>query len=176
MDRRKFTREIPNAPGAYWAKPDGCNAVILLYLIEVPQGLCCAMAGEAELMDWSKQPGRERFVYCGPLIGPGEYASATLTLAPAPTPAEDAAKEEAKKEAHNLRMREKPNAGHGHVYKRADGVRAPCGGPGACPECSVDEAKRFCAEQAMFATHHPDCPARVGKKCCCSGFVRNPLS
>ncbi len=30
------------------------------------------------------------------------------------------------------------NTGHGHVYPRPDGVRARCGGPEMCGECSID--------------------------------------
>lgn len=33
------------------------------------------------------------------------------------------------------------NTGHGHVFPRPDGVRARCGGPGLCAECSRDAAK-----------------------------------
>lgn len=32
------------------------------------------------------------------------------------------------------------NVGHGHVYPRTDGVKARCGGPGMCKECSSDLA------------------------------------
>lgn len=32
------------------------------------------------------------------------------------------------------------NVGHGHVYPRTDGVKARCGGPGICKECSSDLA------------------------------------
>lgn len=34
------------------------------------------------------------------------------------------------------------NTGHGHVYLRPDGVRARCGGPGMCAECSRDFARK----------------------------------
>lgn len=33
---------------------------------------------------------------------------------------------------------------HGIVFRRNDGTRASCGGPGLCPECSTDLA-RFAA-------------------------------
>lgn len=33
-----------------------------------------------------------------------------------------------------------PNSGHGHVYKRPDGVKARCGGPPMCSECARDMA------------------------------------
>ena len=33
------------------------------------------------------------------------------------------------------------NVGHGHVFGRPDGVRARCGGPGFCAECSRDLAR-----------------------------------
>lgn len=32
------------------------------------------------------------------------------------------------------------NTGHGHVWKRPDGVKARCGGPGICRECARDFA------------------------------------
>ena len=32
------------------------------------------------------------------------------------------------------------NTGHGHVWKRPDGVRARCGGPGMCRSCAGDKA------------------------------------
>jgi hypothetical protein len=31
------------------------------------------------------------------------------------------------------------NSGHGHAWSRPDGVRARCGGPGLCIECSYDQ-------------------------------------
>lgn len=34
------------------------------------------------------------------------------------------------------------DCGHGHVYPRADGVKARCGGPGLCKLCSRDAALR----------------------------------
>lgn len=34
-----------------------------------------------------------------------------------------------------------PNTGHGHVWPRPDGVKARCGGPGMCSECSRDQAQ-----------------------------------
>ena len=30
------------------------------------------------------------------------------------------------------------NTGHGHVYPRPDGLKARCGGPGICTECTRD--------------------------------------
>lgn len=35
------------------------------------------------------------------------------------------------------------NTGHGHVYPREDGVRARCGGPGLCSECSRDLVEKM---------------------------------
>lgn len=32
------------------------------------------------------------------------------------------------------------NRGHGHVFRRPDGAKARCGGPGICAECSRDQA------------------------------------
>lgn len=37
--------------------------------------------------------------------------------------------------------RDERNTGHGHVFLRPDGVRARCGGPGLCKECSADQAR-----------------------------------
>jgi hypothetical protein len=34
------------------------------------------------------------------------------------------------------------NLGHGHVYPRPDGVKARCGGPGICSECSREAAQK----------------------------------
>lgn len=33
------------------------------------------------------------------------------------------------------------NTGHGHVWARPDGMKARCGGPGICAECSRDKAQ-----------------------------------
>lgn len=35
-----------------------------------------------------------------------------------------------------------PNTGHGHVFPRADGAVARCGGPGICAECKADLARK----------------------------------
>jgi len=35
-----------------------------------------------------------------------------------------------------------PNTGHGHVFPRPYGVRARCGGPGLCAECSLDLSRK----------------------------------
>jgi len=32
------------------------------------------------------------------------------------------------------------NWGHGHVFKRPDGLVARCGGPAICKQCAIDEA------------------------------------
>jgi hypothetical protein len=45
------------------------------------------------------------------------------------------------------------NFGHGWVHERPDGLRARCGGPGLCPECSI-EAQRL-AQQQLNETPHP---------------------
>lgn len=34
------------------------------------------------------------------------------------------------------------NVGHGHVFKRPDGHKARCGGPGLCAVCSKDQARK----------------------------------
>lgn len=33
------------------------------------------------------------------------------------------------------------NTGHGHVWARPDGVKARCGGPGICKQCSLDAGR-----------------------------------
>lgn len=33
------------------------------------------------------------------------------------------------------------NTGHGHVWKRPDGMVARCGGPAICKECAADQAQ-----------------------------------
>jgi hypothetical protein len=38
------------------------------------------------------------------------------------------------------------NVGHGHVFPRADGVRARCGGPFICRECARDAARKQCGQ------------------------------
>ena len=35
------------------------------------------------------------------------------------------------------------NTGHGHVHPRSDGVKARCGGPGMCSECSMEAAREW---------------------------------
>lgn len=39
------------------------------------------------------------------------------------------------------------NFGHGHVYPRPDGMKARCGGPGICPECSKEASYQFRKEK-----------------------------
>ena len=70
------------------------------------------------------------------------------------------------------------NTGHGHVWRRPDGVRMRCGGPGLCSECSADAIRLAptAAESALpdwwdripaWALHvfrvGPDGPALHGK-------------
>ena len=43
------------------------------------------------------------------------------------------------------------NSGHGHVYPRADGVTARCGGPGICSECSKVAAHAWRDASAAIA-------------------------
>lgn len=42
------------------------------------------------------------------------------------------------------------NEGHGHVFPRPDGVRARCGGPGICLECSSDAAARGVGQNDIY--------------------------
>ena len=37
--------------------------------------------------------------------------------------------------------------GHGHVYPRADGSVARCGGPGICTRCSIDAVNKRKSEE-----------------------------
>lgn len=45
------------------------------------------------------------------------------------------------------------NSGHGHVWERPDGVKARCGGPGICTQCSLDLAR--------MSNNEPPAPAPV---------------
>jgi hypothetical protein len=50
------------------------------------------------------------------------------------------------------------NTGHGHVFPRPDGMRARCGGPGMCSECSRDlQIKRY-------PKHDPICGCPINEK------------
>lgn len=42
-----------------------------------------------------------------------------------------------------------PNSGHGHVFKRPDGVVARCGGPFLCDQCAQDRLKYFATFDLM---------------------------
>lgn len=44
------------------------------------------------------------------------------------------------------------NTGHGHVYPRPDGIRARCGGPGICAECSREAARKASGETTITPT------------------------
>jgi hypothetical protein len=44
-----------------------------------------------------------------------------------------------------------PNTGHGHVRRRPDGVKARCGGPGMCTECSRELAQMEAQQRAVAA-------------------------
>ena len=49
------------------------------------------------------------------------------------------------------------NTGHGHVWERPDGIKARCGGPGICAECSKDQAavmraKEFAGRQGITSS------------------------
>lgn len=43
--------------------------------------------------------------------------------------------------------------GHGHVWERPDGMKARCGGPGICRECSIDEMRLREAADAQSPVH-----------------------
>jgi hypothetical protein len=47
----------------------------------------------------------------------------------------------------DLRRREGQDIGHGHVWPRADGVLARCGGPAMCKQCALE-----LAHKTLFAT------------------------
>ncbi len=44
-----------------------------------------------------------------------------------------------------------PDCGHGHVYPRADGIKARCGGPALCAFCKIDLAAK--SSSASTAPH-----------------------
>lgn len=46
------------------------------------------------------------------------------------------------------------NSGHGHVWRRPDGMRARCGGPAAhCMICALDNAQLQLAREAVAETN-----------------------
>ena len=47
------------------------------------------------------------------------------------------------------------NTGHGHVFPRPDGLKARCGGPGLCSECSRDLARKNQQAGASGEAVHP---------------------
>lgn len=40
-------------------------------------------------------------------------------------------------------------SGHGHVFPNADGTKARCGGPGICPQCSQEYARKHMRENSI---------------------------
>lgn len=44
-----------------------------------------------------------------------------------------------------------PNTGHGHVYPRADGNRARCGGASMCETCAADYVKKKMGDKVEVA-------------------------
>lgn len=48
-----------------------------------------------------------------------------------------------------------PATGHGHVTPRADGMKARCGGPGLCAQCSQEAATAAFRESAGAPTPEP---------------------
>ena len=52
------------------------------------------------------------------------------------------------------------NSGHGHVYRRPDGVKVRCGGPAICPECAHDceQLHILAAQRAVAPTEAAGCP------------------
>lgn len=57
------------------------------------------------------------------------------------------------------------NTGHGHVWPRPDGMRARCGGPGMCKECSQDQAR-------LQAAIPPDVAKAVRDQCDCDAEIK----
>lgn len=41
------------------------------------------------------------------------------------------------------------NSGHGHVWRRPDGMRARCGGPALCVGCVLDKSRLEIARNAV---------------------------
>ncbi|WP_320533625.1 hypothetical protein [Robbsia andropogonis] len=68
-------------------------------------------------------------------FGPGVMLSSVTELA---EEALDEAIDTARKEQNPIGS----NTGHGHVWKRPDGLKAKCGGPGMCAKCSRDAARK----------------------------------
>lgn len=62
------------------------------------------------------------------------YAAAEALLAAANT-------QEAEDAAPPTVQTSPKNTGHGHVFPRPDGMKARCGGPGLCSQCSIDAAR-----------------------------------
>lgn len=48
--------------------------------------------------------------------------------------------------------------GHGHVTPRLDGMRARCGGPGLCAQCSAERAQRMEPTASDYANQPPPIP------------------
>lgn len=57
------------------------------------------------------------------------------------------------------------NTGHGHVFPRADGVRARCGGPSICAECARDLARKTGQETMTAAEYRAEVskPKRISE-------------
>lgn len=74
---------------------------------------------KASAVPWSEVPANNRAL----MIATVEALIANSTIKPGPAAGDPA------------------NTGHGHVRPRPDGMKARCGGPGICSECSVEQAQ-----------------------------------
>jgi len=58
-----------------------------------------------------------------------------------------------------------PNSGHGHVWKRPDGVKMRCGGPCLCAICSMDYSSFHAkSDQSYLAGKPIDADAQPAEK------------
>lgn len=101
-----------------------------------------------------------------------------LSRTPSDEPATNSLKLSPAKEnaAADLRRRVDRNTGHGHVFPRPDGVRARCGGPGICLDCSRDLARKNAQEngehpKSEAVTSNPNIPDWCSER---YGFVTVP--
>jgi ribosomal protein S27AE len=64
------------------------------------------------------------------------------------------------------------NEGHGHVRPRDDGMKARCGGPGICPQCSQEAVTAEFAD--INAATVPAPPVQATARCPNCGTAFDP--